>query len=147
MSVEQSHQIFISLANELNDLLLLDASDMFHGIIEYQSKLHPLKAEECNENTYVHGCMSTAYVLVKEHNQKVKICGKADAMVIQGLMGGIAFGFSSLTIVELVQKGKLLVQEFIDSIDLNIMLTPTRANAFGNVVQKIIDEAKTLLNG
>ncbi len=147
MSIEVSRQTFHSLSNELNDLLLLDASDMFHGIIAYQSKLSVLTQEECNEHTYVHGCISNAYVVVEEHDEKAKIRGTSDAMIIQGLMGVMAFGFSFLSIAELAQEGQALIQEFIRSIDLHIMLTPTRANAFGNIVQKIIDEARLLSNG
>ncbi len=143
MSVEKSKNQFHMVAQELNDLRLLDETEMFHGLLSYEKELTPLPQEERNEDNYVHGCISNAYVVLEEdENKKAKIRGHSDSMLVKGLMGVLALGFSCMSKTELAESGKELVQEFIEEIDINIMLTPTRANAFGNIIKKILERAK-----
>lgn len=142
MSVESAQEKFLNIAQKLNDLLLLDANEMFHGILAYESFLAPLRKEEFTSANYVHGCISNAYVLLETVNGRAKLRGHSDAMVVRGLIGILATAFAELSAQELAQHGMQLAQNFISTVKIHLMLSPTRANAFGNVIKHIIEKAR-----
>ena len=145
MSIEKSKQKFTDYATELNELKEFDINEMFHVLMSYGESLPTLADSERNDNTQVHGCTSLAYIQVKrgEHN-KVLIEGYTESLIIKGLIAMVALCYSELTIEELLSDGKDLVKYFLSKIDLTLMLTPTRVNSFGLVIDLILKQASVL---
>lgn len=138
MSIECCKEKFEEFADELNDLRSIDISEMLRFLIAQGNKLVPLASDEFIDTNYVHGCISNAYVLVESTQGMVVIRGHSDALVVRGFMAILSMCCQELTVKELAEEGKNIIKEFLALLDLNIVLTPSRANAFGNVVHLIL---------
>lgn len=145
MSIALCKQKFQEYSDELNDLKDLDASEMLRFLIRCGEKLQGLSAEELIPENYVSGCISNAYIVVESRLERACIRGNSDAMVVRGFIAVLADCCAFLTIAELSTDGYTFIDEFLHTLDLDIVLTPARSNAFGNVVLLIINKAHGLI--
>lgn len=140
-------QYFKKVADDLNDIKALDPAEMFRYLMNFGKMLMPLSPAEMTEENFVHGCVSNAYVLVEPHDLKpgfVQVRGHSDAMVVRGFMAIVAHAFSLVELPRLCAEAEGAIGGFLKSVELDIILTPTRANAFGNIVALMLTKAARL---
>ncbi len=145
-SAHQYNEYLKNISSELLDMKALDVAEMFRYLMNFGNMLPPLEEHEFVEDNFVHGCVSNAYVLVERHQEHTKcaqVRGHSDVMVVKGFMGIISSACSLVPMREFLQYGKRGIETFLHDVEFDIILTPTRANAFGNIVAMIL--AKTAL--
>ncbi len=145
MSVEQCRKKLQEIAIKLNDIKEIDAMEMLRFLMKYGEQLPALPDDKRIKAFFVNGCISNAYVYVeKSKTGNPIIMGDSDVMLVKGFIGILSLTCQMLSMGEMCMRGKELIGEFLDVVDLDIILTPTRANAFGNIVFQISKQAEKL---
>ena len=120
-----------------------DSMERYELLFEYAKKHpSPLPAEEWNESNQVHGCQSRAHVVCNiDESGKFLMRGGADAQIVQGLMCVTAMAVNGMT-PENVSK---LAPNYADAMGIRNSLTPSRANGFLNMFERVRSEAERML--
>lgn len=138
-----------NISNDFIDMKALDVAEMFRYLMNFGSMLPSLEEHEFTEENFVYGCVSNAYVLVephKENKSRTHIRGHSDVMIVKGFMGIISSACSLVPMSELIVYGKSGIETFLHDVQLDIILTPTRANAFGNIIAMIFKKITLLIS-
>ena len=104
----------------------------------HPSPIHP---EEWEESNQVHGCQSRAHVICSLDEEGGFILrGGADAQIVQGLMAVTAIAVNGMNPSEV----ETLPPDFADAMGIRSSLTPSRANGFLNMFNRVREEAGKL---
>jgi len=97
------------------------------------------EAEKTDENK-VKGCVSQVYVIAALQDGKLHYLGESDAQITKGLVAFLIRGMNGLTPQEVVD----LSPDFIKETQLDVSLTPSRANGFYNIFKMMQAKAADL---
>jgi cysteine desulfuration protein SufE len=119
-----------------------DSMERYELLFQYAKKHpSPLPPEEWNETNQVHGCQSRAHVICSlDEDGGFILRGGADAQIVQGLMAITAIAVNGTTPSEVASMNP----EFADAMGIRASLTPSRANGFLNMFNRIKEEAGKL---
>lgn len=131
--------------DELDDLKELDVNEMFRYLVKIGADIKDIESHEQTLENKVPGCVSQVYIIVESENNKFSMRASSEAMVVKGFLAIIYKFCSELTHEEFQKFGKDILQEFFEAVDLNIVLSPSRANGFGNAVKRIFEESAKLV--
>jgi len=120
-----------------------DSMERYELLFQYAKKNPtPLATKEWSDSNQVHGCQSRAHVLCEiDQNGKFLMRGGADAQIVQGLMTITALAVNGMTPEEV----SLMSPDFADAMGIKSSLTPSRANGFLNMFNRIKEHAKNLI--
>ena len=120
-----------------------DSMERYELLFEYAKKHpSPLPAEEWNESNQVHGCQSRAHVVCSiDESGKFLMRGGADAQIVQGLMCVTAMAVNGMT----PENVSNLAPNYADAMGIRNSLTPSRANGFLNMFERVRSEAERML--
>ena len=120
-----------------------DSMERYELLFEYAKKHpSPLPAEEWNESNQVHGCQSRAHVVCNiDESGKFLMRGGADAQIVQGLMCVTAMAVNGMT----PEKVSKFAPNYADAMGIRNSLTPSRANGFLNMFERVRSEAERML--
>ena len=144
-NLEDTKKFLEDTSEELNFAKGLDRTEMYKYLIEYGNKLEPIPEAEKTEDNFVKGCTSNVYISAKEKNGRIFYTGSADALTVKGYLSILIKAISGLK-KEDIQRTEEYVNNFIDNTDIKASLTPSRANAFGNIYKTIKEKAKYTSN-
>jgi len=119
-----------------------DSMERYELLFEYAKK-HPssLPTEEWNEKKQILGCQSRAHVECSlDDNGLFLLRAGADAQIVQGLMSITAITVNGMLPIEVAK----LTPEFVKEMGLKSSLTPSRANGFLNMFNRVVSEAEVL---
>lgn len=85
----------------------------------------------------VSGCVSQVYITSQLDDGKVLYQGDSDSQLVKGLVAFLIQGLNGLTPEEILKVNP----DFIQQTGLNVSLTPSRANGFYNIFQKMKKQA------
>lgn len=111
----------------------------YEQLLWYAKKLTPFPAEGKVPENKVPGCVSQVYITADINEGKVAFQGDSDAQITKGLLAMLIEGLSGLTPAEIVH----LEPDFIQETQLDVSLTPSRANGFYNIFKTM--QKKVLL--
>ena len=119
-----------------------DSMERYELLFEYAKKHpSPLPIDEWNEKNQVLGCQSRAHVKSSlDENGLFLLRAGADAQIVQGLMSITAITVNGMLPIEVAK----LTPEFVKEMGLKSSLTPSRANGFLNMFNRVISEAEVL---
>ncbi|HJM12969.1 MAG TPA: SufE family protein [Candidatus Thalassarchaeaceae archaeon] len=119
-----------------------DSMERYELLFQYAKKHpSPLPPEEWNESNQVHGCQSRAHVICSlDEKGGFILRGGADAQIVQGLMAITAIAVNGAAPSSVASMNP----EFADAMGIRASLTPSRANGFLNMFNRIIEEAGKL---
>ncbi len=120
-----------------------DSMERYELLFEYAKK-HPtpLPPEEWNESNQVHGCQSRAHVVCSvDESGKFLMRGGADAQIVQGLMCVTAMAVNGMP----PEKVSEMEPNYADAMGIRNSLTPSRANGFLNMFERVRSEAERML--
>jgi len=120
-----------------------DSMERYELLFEYAKK-HPtpLPPEEWNESNQVHGCQSRAHVVCSiDESGKFLMRGGADAQIVQGLMCVTAMAVNGMS----PEKVAEMEPNYADAMGIRNSLTPSRANGFLNMFERVRSEAERML--
>lgn len=116
-----------------------DPKRRYEQLLWYAKKLESFPPEEKTPENKVPGCVSQVYITATLDEDKVSFWGDSDAQITKGLLAMLINALSGLSPSEITQ----LSPDFIKETQLDVSLTPSRANGFYNIFKMM--QKKTLL--
>ncbi|MEL6778962.1 MAG: SufE family protein [Cyanobacteria bacterium J06597_16] len=114
----------------------------YEQLLWYAKKLEDFPPEGKIPENKVQGCVSQVYITASLDGGKVAFQGDSDAQITKGLLAMLITALSGLSPTEIVQ----LTPDFIKETQLDVSLTPSRANGFYNIF-KMMQKKALLLAG
>ena len=120
-----------------------DSMERYELLFEYAKKHpSPLPPEEWNDANQVHGCQSRAHVECnRDESGKFLMRGGADAQIVQGLMSVTAMAVNGMNPEEV----STMSPDYADAMGIRNSLTPSRANGFLNMFERVRSEAERMV--
>ena len=109
----------------------------YEQLLWYAKKLAPFPAEDKKPENKVPGCVSQVYITASLEDGKVSFQGDSDAQITKGLLAMLIAALGGLSPKEIVQ----LTPDFIKETQLDVSLTPSRANGFYNIFKTMQKKA------
>tara|TARA_B100001123_G_scaffold254244_1_gene283682 strand:- start:106 stop:546 length:441 start_codon:yes stop_codon:yes gene_type:complete len=120
-----------------------EAMEKIELLFDFASEIDELPVEEWSEATRVHGCQSEAHIKAMQNSDGTfHLKGAADAKLVQGLIAITAIALEGLE-PEIVTN---FPPDYAKEMGLMHSLTPSRANGFRNMFQKVIDSAEEMVS-
>ncbi|MEO1622523.1 MAG: SufE family protein [Cyanobacteria bacterium J06632_3] len=109
----------------------------YEQLLWYAKKLAPFPAEDKKPENKVPGCVSQVYITASLEDGKVSFQGDSDAQITKGLLAMLISALGGLSPKEIIQ----LTPDFIKETQLDVSLTPSRANGFYNIFKTMQKKA------
>lgn len=120
-----------------------DPKRRYEQLLWLAKKLEAFPEAAKTEENKVKGCVSQVYVLASLEDGKLHYLGESDAQITKGLVAFLIRGMNGLTPQEVVN----LSPDFIKETQLDVSLTPSRANGFYNIFKMMQTKAAELAEG
>ncbi|MFB2978576.1 SufE family protein [Microseira sp. BLCC-F43] len=114
-----------------------DPKQRYEQLIWLAKKLPEFPESEKVPENKVSGCVSQVYITSGLNDGKVVYQGDSDSQLVKGLVAFLIQGLNGLTPEEILKVNP----DFIQQTGLNVSLTPSRANGFYNIFQKMKNQA------
>lgn len=112
----------------------------YEQLLWYAKKLEAFPPEGKVPENKVQGCVSQVYITAKMQDQQVSFQGDSDAQLTKGLLAFLINGLNGLAPEDIIQ----LSPDFIKETQLDVSLTPSRANGFYNIFKMMQKQALML---
>ncbi len=120
-----------------------DPKRRYEQLLWFAKKLDPLPEECKTPENKVAGCVSQVFVVADLVEGKVVYQADSDAQITKGLVALLIKALNGLTPAEIVT----LTPDFIKETQLDVSLTPSRANGFYNIFKAMQQRAQGLMDG
>jgi cysteine desulfuration protein SufE len=144
-SIEEMEAYLLETAEELNDLQTMDVMEMYRHLTDLGKALPELPAEERVPENFVQGCTSNVYIAASRMDGRLVFRGSSEAHIIRGYVAILVTALSGLSPNDLLAGSQSAIEKFADSTNIRATLTPSRANAFGNIYKLMRQKAKALV--
>ncbi|MBE7382189.1 MAG: SufE family protein [Leptolyngbya sp. SIO1E4] len=114
-----------------------DPKRRYEQLLWFAKKLESFPEEAKIEDNKVKGCVSQVYVIASLDEGKLHYQGDSDAQITKGLVAFLINGMNGLTPQEITE----LSPDFIKETQLDVSLTPSRANGFYNIFKMMQQKA------
>ncbi len=139
-SIEEAKQFLENTAEEINYAKDIDRNEMYKYLISFGDKLNEISDEEKIDENFVKGCTSNVYISAKHENRRVYYTGSADSVIVKGYLSILIIALSGLESKD-IESTEDVIEKFAEKIDIKSSLTPSRANAFGNIYKTMKNKA------
>lgn len=120
-----------------------DPKRRYEQLLWFAKKLDPFPEAEKTAANKVPGCVSQVFVIAELEDGKVIYQADSDAQITKGLVALLIQALNGLTPAEIVA----LSPDFIQETQLDVSLTPSRANGFYNIFKTMQQKAMGFLDG
>ncbi|MGD1858299.1 MAG: SufE family protein [Leptolyngbyaceae cyanobacterium] len=118
-----------------------DPRRRYEQLLWYAKRLDDLPDDAKTPENKVKGCVSQVYIIADTNDQgHVRFQGDSDAQITKGLVALLIEGLKDLPPGDIVQ----LEPDFIKETQLDVSLTPSRANGFYNIFKTMQQKALAL---
>ncbi|RZM75997.1 SufE family protein [Leptolyngbya iicbica] len=117
-----------------------DPKRRYEQLLWLAKKLEAFPEAEKTDANKVKGCVSQVYVIAALEDGKLHYLGESDAQITKGLVAFLIRGMNGLTPQEVID----LSPDFIKETQLDVSLTPSRANGFYNIFKMMQTKAAEL---
>ena len=142
--VSNAQQFFTEIEEELVSLHTIDSFEMLREIISYSDKLPDFPEQFRQEQYRVKGCQSTVFVRAQLQDGCITFAAFSDAQVLRGYLGILLAGLNGMHTDEFLQHARALVEGFARRTNIAASVSPTRANAFGNIFALMESQVREL---
>ena len=118
-----------------------DPKRRYEQLLWYAKKLESFPAEAKISENKVRGCVSQVYITAQLEDSKIHYKGDSDAQITKGLVAFLITGLNGSPPEDIVQ----LQPDFIKDTQLDVSLTPSRANGFYNIFKTMQQKALSLV--
>jgi cysteine desulfuration protein SufE len=109
----------------------------YEQLLWYAKRLPEFPQLDKTPENKVQGCVSQVYITAQLNEGKVFYQGDSDSQLVKGLVALLVEGLNGLTPEDILK----LTPDFIQETGLNVSLTPSRANGFYNIFNKMKNQA------
>jgi cysteine desulfuration protein SufE len=118
-----------------------DPRRRYEQLLWYAKRLEGFPEAARTQDNKVKGCVSQVYIIASADDQgNVSFQGDSDAQITKGLVALLIEGLQGLPAGDIVQ----LDPDFIKDTQLDVSLTPSRANGFYNIFKTMQQKALAL---
>ncbi|AHC16064.1 SufE family protein [Salinispira pacifica] len=142
-TIGDTREYLEEMAEELNALADMDQMEMYRMLTDVGNEIPTIPQEEKTDENFVQGCVSNVYVAESVEDGHIEFRGSSDAMVVRGYLSILIQALNGLSIRELLEESESLVSKFGEDTNIRANLTPSRANAFGNIYALMREKAKS----
>lgn len=119
-----------------------DPRRRYEQLLWYAKRLDTFPEESKLPENKVKGCVSQVYIIAStDGDGNVSYQGDSDAQITKGLVALLIEGLKGLPPKQIVQ----LEPDFIKDTQLDVSLTPSRANGFYNIFKMMQQKALSLI--
>jgi cysteine desulfuration protein SufE len=118
-----------------------DPKRRYEQLLWFAKQLDPLPEADKTPENKVPGCVSQVFVVATLQDGKVIYQADSDAQITKGLVALLIKALNGLTPAEIVH----LSPDFIKDTQLDVSLTPSRANGFYNIFKTMQQKAQGLM--
>ncbi len=119
-----------------------DPRRRYEQLLWYAKRLEGFPEDAKTPENKVKGCVSQVYIIANSDAQgNVSFQGDSDAQITKGLVALLIEGLKGLSPRDIVQ----LEPDFIKETQLDVSLTPSRANGFYNIFKTMQQKALALV--
>lgn len=111
----------------------IDSSEVYKIIIDEGKNLNDFEDSLKISENKVKGCMSNVFISAEFIDGKIYFKGSSDSQIVAGFVAILINALSGLTPKEIVKESEKCINEFLVGTHIKASLTPSRANAFGNI--------------
>lgn len=119
-----------------------DPKRRYEQLLWFAKKLEPLPEDAKIEENKVKGCVSQVYIIASLDDGKLHYQGDSDAQITKGLVAFLINGVNGLPPQDVVN----LSPDFIKETQLDVSLTPSRANGFYNIFKMMQQKAMAFID-
>ena len=141
-SIEEMKAFLTETAEELNDLQSMDVMEMYRHLTDLGKALPELSAAEKTPENFVQGCTSNVYIAASCPDGRMEFRGSSEAHIVRGYVAILVAALSGLSPVDLLSYSQSAIEEFAETTNIRATLTPSRANAFGNIYKLMRQKAQ-----
>lgn len=109
----------------------------YEQLLWLAKKLDDFPEEAKTDENKVKGCVSQVYIIASLEDGKLAYRGDSDAQITKGLVAFLIRGLNGLTPEQVTN----LTPDFIQDTQLDVSLTPSRANGFYNIFKMMQSKA------
>lgn len=132
-TIKEAAAYLQDIAEELREAAELDRMEMYRQLTHFGDDLPALRNGEETPDNFVQGCVSNVYVGHSVKDGRIEFRGQSDALLVRGYLSILIQALSGLLVDDFLQQSSSLVEDFCNQTELQVHLTPSRANAFGNI--------------
>jgi cysteine desulfuration protein SufE len=114
-----------------------DPKRRYEQLLWFAKKLEAFPEAEKTPENKVAGCVSQVYIIGQVEDGRICFQGDSDAQITKGLVALLISALNGLTPEEVVN----LSPDFIKDTQLDVSLTPSRANGFYNIFKTMQQKA------
>ena len=114
-----------------------DPKRRYGQLLWFAKKLEAFPEAEKTPENKVAGCVSQVYIIGQVDDGRICFQGDSDAQITKGLVALLISALNGLTPEEVVN----LSPDFIKDTQLDVSLTPSRANGFYNIFKTMQQKA------
>jgi cysteine desulfuration protein SufE len=118
-----------------------DPKRRYEQLLWFAKKLDPFPEAEKTPDNKVQGCVSQVYIIGHVEDGQMQFQGDSDAQITKGLVAMLISALNGLSPEEVVN----LSPDFIKDTQLDVSLTPSRANGFYNIFKTMQQKAAPFL--
>jgi cysteine desulfuration protein SufE len=116
-------------------------------LIDYGRRLGPFPEEEKTDPNRVPSCVSNVYIIgAMDEKGRMHYRGSSESLVVGGYVSILIQALDGLEPRDVVEKSEAPIRTFLERTGLRANLTPSRANAFGNVYLLMVKKASDRLH-
>ncbi len=145
-SIEEMKTWLQETAEELNDLQSMDVMEMYRHLTDLGKGLVELSAVEKIPENFVQGCTSNVYISGRLADGRMVYGGSSEAHIVRGYVAILVQALSGLSPADILAFSQPVIEAFAEGTNIRATLTPSRANAFGNIYKLMRQKAQFALN-
>ncbi|MEO1592820.1 MAG: SufE family protein [Cyanobacteria bacterium J06632_22] len=119
-----------------------DPKRRYEQLLWYAKKLETFPDADKTPENKVQGCVSQVYITADLKDGAVEYHGDSDAQITKGLLALLITGLNGTAPEDIAA----LQPDFIQETQLDVSLTPSRANGFYNIFKKMQQVALSLVS-
>lgn len=144
-SLRKAEEYLSRIKDDLHILQSMDPKEMYAYLIEKGNQLSDFPQEWKTDRYCIKGCTSRVYIVSELQDGHIFYHGWADALVVRGYLAILIDTLSGL-LPETIDDTQHLVHRFAEEINIESMLSTSRANAFSNMYEEMRKQAKQFRN-
>jgi len=132
------------MSSELVSLMDFDMMEMYRYLTDLGNTIAHIDPEEQIPANFVPGCTSNVYVSAHLEDGSLVFTGSSEAHIVRGYLTILINALSGLSPQDFLDHSRSFIEKFAEDTRIKAALTPSRANAFGNIYKLMEQKVQEL---
>jgi len=128
------------LKEKERELNFLDGEEKYTAIMDFGDEIPVIENHLITEQNKVPGCVSGVYISHEFIDGRIYFKGRSDSVIVKGYLSLLIQALSGLTSKD-IENTEQCIETFVEKTNISKSLTPSRANALGNIFKMMKEKA------